>query len=105
MRSGMAVAASPEIPLFQFDPRQMAKFYNVPALGVGLTRTPRSRRPGGPTSRMHTGMAAALSGPTFSSGSASWTQQHDVAQRDGHRGGDRPMVKRIREECGERPRR
>src|SRR5256712_13056283 len=62
MRSGMAVCGSPEIPLFNLILGQMAKFYNVPALGVGLNSD--AQIPGGQAAyeSMHTGMAPALPG-------------------------------------------
>ncbi|HEU4401412.1 MAG TPA: trimethylamine methyltransferase family protein [Candidatus Polarisedimenticolia bacterium] len=62
MRSGMAVCGGPEIPLFNLVLGQMAKFYNVPALGVGLNSD--AKLPGiqAAYESMQTGLAAALSG-------------------------------------------
>ena len=62
MRSGMAVCGSPEIPLFNLILGQMAKFYNVPALGVGLNSDAKIPGVQAAYESMHTGMAAALSG-------------------------------------------
>ncbi len=62
MRSGMAVCGSPEIPLFNLILGQMAKHYNVPALGVGLNSDAKIPGIQAAYESMHTGMAAALSG-------------------------------------------
>src|SRR6185295_17456139 len=62
IRSGMAVCGSPEIPLFNLILGQMAKFYNVPALGVGLNSDAKIPGVQAAYESMHTGMAAALSG-------------------------------------------
>jgi trimethylamine--corrinoid protein Co-methyltransferase len=62
MKSGMASCGAPEIPLFNLVLGQMAKFYRVPALGVGLNSD--AKLPGiqAAYESMQTGLAAALSG-------------------------------------------
>src|SRR6185295_16804780 len=62
MKSGMAVCAGPEIPLFNLVLGQMAKFYDIPAIAVGLNSD--AKEPGiqAAYESMQTGLAAALSG-------------------------------------------
>src|SRR5258707_809401 len=62
MKSGMASCAAPEIALFNLVLGQMAKFYQVPSLGVGLNCD--AKLPGMQASyeSMETGLSAALSG-------------------------------------------
>jgi trimethylamine---corrinoid protein Co-methyltransferase len=62
MKSGMAVCAGPEIPLFNLVLGQMAKHYNVPALGVGLNSDAKIPGIQAAYESMQTGLAAALSG-------------------------------------------
>ena len=62
MKSGMAVCAGPEIPLFNLILGQMAKFYKVPALGVGLNSDAKIPGIQAAYESMQTGLAAALSG-------------------------------------------
>lgn len=62
MKSGMAVCAGPEIPLFNLVLGQMAKFYDVPALGVGLNSDAKIPGIQAAYESMQTGLAAALSG-------------------------------------------
>ncbi len=62
MRSGMAVCGSPEIPLFNLVLGQMAKHYDVPALGVGLNSDAKIPGIQAAYESMQTGLAAALSG-------------------------------------------
>jgi trimethylamine--corrinoid protein Co-methyltransferase len=62
MRSGMAVCGSPEIPLFNLVLGQMARFYDVPALGVGLNSDAKIPGIQAAYESMQTGLAAALSG-------------------------------------------
>ncbi|MGH9749482.1 MAG: trimethylamine methyltransferase family protein [Candidatus Polarisedimenticolia bacterium] len=62
MRSGMAVCGSPEIPLFNLVLGQMARHYNVPALGVGLNSDAKIPGIQAAYESMQTGLAAALSG-------------------------------------------
>jgi len=62
MKSGMAVCAGPEIPLFNLVLGQMAKFYDVPALGVGLNSDAKVPGIQAAYESMQTGLAAALSG-------------------------------------------
>ena len=58
----MAVCAGPEIPLFNLILGQMAKFYKVPALGVGLNSDAKIPGIQAAYESMQTGLAAALSG-------------------------------------------
>lgn len=62
MKSGMASCAAPEIALFNLVLGQMAKYYEVPSLGVGLNCD--AKIPGMQASyeSMETGLSAALSG-------------------------------------------
>ncbi len=62
MKSGMAVCAGPEIPLFNLVLGQMAKVYDVPALGVGLNSDAKIPGIQAAYESMQTGLAAALSG-------------------------------------------
>ncbi len=62
MKSGMAVCAGPEIPLFNLVLGQMAKYYDVPALGVGLNSDAKVPGIQAAYESMQTGLAAALSG-------------------------------------------
>jgi len=62
MKSGMAVCAGPEIPLFNLVLGQMAKHYDVPALGVGLNSDAKIPGIQAAYESMQTGLAAALSG-------------------------------------------
>lgn len=62
MKSGMAVCAGPEIPLFNLILGQMAKFYDVPALAVGLNSDAKIPGIQAAYESMQTGLAAALSG-------------------------------------------
>jgi trimethylamine--corrinoid protein Co-methyltransferase len=62
MKSGMAVCAGPEIPLFNLILGQMAKFYDVPAIGVGLNSDAKIPGIQAAYESMQTGLAAALSG-------------------------------------------
>jgi trimethylamine--corrinoid protein Co-methyltransferase len=62
MKSGMAVCAGPEIPLFNLILGQMAKFYDVPAIGVGLNTDAKVPGIQAAYESMQTGLAAALSG-------------------------------------------
>jgi trimethylamine--corrinoid protein Co-methyltransferase len=62
MKSGMSSCAAPEIALFNLVLGQMARFYEVPSLGVGLNCD--AKLPGiqAAYESMQTGLAAALSG-------------------------------------------
>lgn len=62
MKSGMASCGAPEIALFNLVLGQMAKYYQVPSLGVGLNCD--AKLPGMQASyeSMETGLSAALSG-------------------------------------------
>ena len=62
MKSGMAVCGGPEIPLFNLVLGQMARFYDVPALGVGLNSDAKIPGIQAAYESMQTGLAAALSG-------------------------------------------
>ena len=62
MKSGMAVCAGPEIPLFNLILGQMAKHYDVPAIGVGLNTDAKVPGIQAAYESMQTGLAAALSG-------------------------------------------
>jgi trimethylamine--corrinoid protein Co-methyltransferase len=62
MKSGMAVCAGPEIPLFNLILGQMARHYDVPALGVGLNSDAKIPGIQAAYESMQTGLAAALSG-------------------------------------------
>ncbi|HXH28747.1 MAG TPA: trimethylamine methyltransferase family protein [Candidatus Polarisedimenticolia bacterium] len=62
MKSGMAVCGGPEIPLFNLVLGQMARFYDVPALGVGLNSDAKVPGIQAAYESMQTGLAAALSG-------------------------------------------
>src|SRR5437899_4250839 len=62
MKSGMAVCAGPEIPLFNLVLGQMAKHLDVPALGVGLNSDAKIPGIQAAYESMQTGLAAALSG-------------------------------------------
>jgi trimethylamine--corrinoid protein Co-methyltransferase len=62
MKSGMASCASPEVALFNLALGQMAKFYDVPALGVGLNCDAKIPGIQAAYESMETGLTAALSG-------------------------------------------
>jgi trimethylamine--corrinoid protein Co-methyltransferase len=62
MKSGMAVCAGPEIPLFNLVLGQMARYLDVPALGVGLNSDAKVPGIQAAYESMQTGLAAALSG-------------------------------------------
>jgi len=62
MKTGMAVCAGPEIPLFNLVLGQMAKHYDVPAIGVGLNTDAKVPGIQAAYESMQTGLAAALSG-------------------------------------------
>jgi trimethylamine--corrinoid protein Co-methyltransferase len=62
MKTGMAVCAGPEIPLFNLILGQMARFYDVPAIGVGLNSDAKIPGIQAAYESMETGLAAALSG-------------------------------------------
>jgi trimethylamine--corrinoid protein Co-methyltransferase len=62
MKSGMAVCAGPEIPLFNLVLGQMAKFYDIPAIAVGLNSDAKIPGIQAAYESMQTGLAAALSG-------------------------------------------
>jgi trimethylamine--corrinoid protein Co-methyltransferase len=62
MKSGMASCGAPEIPLFNMVLGQMAKFYNVPAIGVGLNSDAKVPGIQAAYESMQSGLAAALTG-------------------------------------------
>ena len=62
MKSGMAVCGGPEIPLFNLVLGQMARYMDVPALGVGLNSDAKVPGIQAAYESMQTGLAAALSG-------------------------------------------
>jgi len=62
MKSGMASCGSPEVALFNLILGQMAKYYDVPALGVGLNCDAKVPGIQAAYESMETGLTAALSG-------------------------------------------
>ena len=68
MKSGMASTGGPEIPLFNFALAEVARFYGVPSLGVGLNNDAKVVGIQAAYESMQTGLAAALSGADMLSG-------------------------------------
>ncbi|HBL17090.1 MAG TPA: hypothetical protein DD417_10175 [Elusimicrobia bacterium] len=62
MRSGMAACGGPEIPLFNLILGQMARYYDVPSIGVGLNSDGKIPGIQAAYESMQTGLGAALSG-------------------------------------------
>ncbi len=68
MKSGMASTGGPEIPLFNLALGQIARFYEVPSLGVGLNNDAKVVGIQAAYESMQTGLAAALSGADMLNG-------------------------------------